>query len=48
MRSHNKHPPKWVSQLVGVLILLLEIILLAGLIILMAFGFLMLFVQPIM
>lgn len=48
MGSHNKNPPKWISQLIGVLILLLEIILIAGLILLIAFGFLMLFIQPIM
>ena len=48
MGSRNKNPPKLVSQLMGFLILLFEIILIAGLILLVAFGFLMLFIQPIM
>lgn len=48
MGSHNKNPPKWISQLIGFLILLLEIILMAGVILLLAFGFIMLFIQPIM
>lgn len=46
--SRNKNPPKWVSRLTGFLLLMLELIIIIFFIVMAAFGFLMLFVQPIM